>query len=134
MHLRMILNKKNIYWFLKQFFLRCWLVVVSKTKIIKRDKKIETNRTDDGGAAWLLLLLLLPPLNIIPKKSPPSSLLDPSVLPLLVAPVTVPPPLKPGYKSPLSLFNNLLIRTLKKVPFFFWFGRHGEKKKANKMM
>lgn len=95
-----------------------WLVVVSKIKIIKRDKKVETNTMDeegDGGAAWLLLL----PLNIIPKKSP-SSLLDPSVLPLLVAPVTVPPPLKPGYKSPLSLFNNLLIRTLRKVLFLVW--------------
>lgn len=49
---------------------------MSKLKIIKRDKKVETNTIDKygaGGAAWLLL-----PLNIIPKKSPPS-LLGPSL-------------------------------------------------------
>lgn len=81
-------------------------------KIIKRDKKVETKTIMDGecdeGAALLLL-----PLNIIPKKSP-SSPLDPPLSPLLVvAPVTVPPPLNPGYKSPLSLFNNLVMSTQK---------------------
>lgn len=87
-----------------------WLVEVSKIRIITRDKKVETNAMDkedgdEGGAARLLL-----PLNIIPKKSP-SSLLDPAaLLPLLVAPVTDPPPLKPGYRSPLSLFNYSLIK------------------------
>lgn len=96
---------------------------MSKIRIIRRDKKVVTNTVEedggDGGAAWLLL-----PLNIIPKKSPSS--LDPALLPLLVAPVTVPPPLKPGYRSPLSLFNYSLMRTLRKL--LFWFGRDMENK------
>lgn len=88
-------------------------------KIIKRDKKVETIIMDDEGeegGAWLLVL----PLNIIPKKSPSSLLEDPPLLPLLEAPVTVPPPLKPGNRSPLSLFNNLVISTQRKVLFLIW--------------
>ena len=77
-----------------------WLVKVYKMEIMKRDKKMET-KEKEGGAAWLLL-----PLNIIPKKSPSSpSPVDPA-LPVLLAPVTVPPPLNPGNRSPLSLHTS----------------------------
>ncbi|GMN52879.1 hypothetical protein TIFTF001_022045 [Ficus carica] len=60
------------------------------SKRIKRDKKIANE--DDGVEG----LADAPPPNIIPKKSPSSVLEAPRPL-LLLAPVTVPPPLNPGY-------------------------------------
>lgn len=65
------------------------LVVIKKTTLIRKDKKNAAADKGGGGAP-------LP--NIIPKKSPPSSL-DPAPV-LLPLPLVVPPSLNPGYDMP----------------------------------
>ena len=82
-----------------------------KSKIIKRDKKI----AKEGDPAEALEYE--PPLpNIIPKKSPSSPPEAPR--PVLVAPVKVPPPSRPGNDTLLSLalfYHQRLINILEET-------------------